>query len=145
MNVGSTMPTRLTTAMTFAAFLAAGSVTAQEAATDSVMETVVYQGEFKSVAGHDAGGEFQILKRDSVWVVRMMENFTTEKVPDGHVYFSDQPETLTRNAVHVSRLVRRAGEYEYILPEDFDPTAFKYLLVWCVRFDVGVAAGALET
>jgi hypothetical protein len=75
----------------------------------------------------------------------MMESFTTEKVPDGHVYFSDQPEQLTRGAVHVGRLYQREGEHEYLLPDGLDPTTFKYLLVWCVRFDVGVAAGALET
>ena len=110
-----------------------------------VPDSVVYHGNFRSVAGHDVGGGYQVLLRDGRWVVRMMENFTSEKVPDGHVYLSNHAETLGRDAFHVNRLVRRNGEQEYLLPEDIDPTAFRFLLVWCVRFDVGVAAGPLES
>jgi len=113
----------------------------QKTPTDSV----VYQGNFRGVAGHDAGGGYQVLLRDGHWVVRMMESFTSEKVPDGHVYLSNHAESLGRDAYHVNRLVRRNGAQEYLLPEDIDPTAFKFLLVWCVRFDVWVAAGPLET
>jgi hypothetical protein len=75
----------------------------------------------------------------------MTESFASEKVPDGHVYLSNHAESLGRDAYHVNRLIRRNGEQEYLLPEDIDPTAFKFLLVWCVRFDVGVAAGPLAT
>jgi hypothetical protein len=117
---------------------------AQEPA-DSVADRVVFEGTFRSVAGHQAGGDYQILQRQGRWVVRMTESFTTEKVPDGHVYLSNHPEALGRDAYHVNRLIRRNGVQEYLLPEDIDPTAFKFLLVWCVRFDVGVAAGPLET
>jgi len=126
----------------------AGAVVARPAGAqdqpDMVADSVVYQGNFRSVAGHDVGGGYQVLLRDGRWVVRMMENFTSEKVPDGHVYLSNHAETLGRDAFHVNRLVRRNGEQEYVLPEDIDPTAFRFLLVWCVRFDVGVAAGLLE-
>jgi len=118
---------------------------AQEPVDSTALDTVVYAGTFRSVAGHQAGGDFQVVRRGNQWVVKMMANFTTEKVPDGHVYFSDQPEQLTRGAVHVGRLYQREGAHEYPLPDGLDPTAFKYLLVWCVRFDVGVAAGTLET
>ncbi len=131
------------------ALMLAGSVVSQPARAQGQQETatdsVVYQGNFRGVAGHDAGGGYQVLLRDGHWVVRMMENFTSEKVPDGHVYLSNHAESLGRDAYHVNRLVRRNGEQEYPLPEDIDPTAFKFLLVWCVRFDVGVAAGPLET
>lgn len=127
-----------------AALALAGPMAAQEAA-DTTGDTVVYQGEFHSVAGHEAGGGYQVLQRDGRWVVRLMESFASEKVPDGHVYLSNAPESLGRDAYHVNRLVSRNGEQEYLLPEDVDPTAFKYLLVWCVRFDVGVAAGLLES
>lgn len=127
----------------------AGSVVAQpvgaQGQTDAVPDSVVHQGTFRSVAGHDAGGGYQLLRRDGRWVVRMMESFASEKVPDGHVYLSNHAESLGRDAYHVNRLVRRNGEQEYLLPEDIDPTAFKFLLVWCVRFDVGVAAGPLES
>ena len=112
--------------------------------TDSVADTVVYEGTFRSVAGHEAGGGYQILRRDGDWVVRMMESFTSAKVPDGHVYLSNHAESLGRDAYHVNRLIRRNGEQEYVLPADIDPSAFKFLLVWCVRFKVGVAAGPLE-
>lgn len=113
--------------------------------TDVSADSVVYQGTFRSVAGHEAGGNYRVLKRDGRWVVRMTESFTTEKVPDGHVYLSNHAESLGRDAYHVNRLIRRNGEQEYPLPDDIDPTQFKFLLVWCVRFDVGVAAGPLET
>ena len=113
--------------------------------TDSVADTVIYEGTFRGVAGHEAGGGYQVLRRDGGWVVRMMESFTSEKVPDGHVYLSNHAESLGRDAYHVNRLIRRNGEQEYVLPEDVDPAEFKFLLVWCVRFKVGVAAGPLET
>ncbi len=113
----------------------------QEVVTDSI----IYQGDFRSVAGHDAGGGYQVVLRDGRYVVRMTESFASEKVPDGHVYLSNHAESLGRDAYHVNRLIRRNGEQEYVLPEDVDPTAFKFLLVWCVRFKVGVAAGQLET
>lgn len=127
-----------------AAVALAPPMAAQEEA-DSTVETVVYRGEFRGVAGHQAGGEYQVLERDGRWVIRMTESFTSEKVPDGHVYLSNHAESLGRDAYHVNRLIRRQGEQEYPLPEDVDPAAFKFLLVWCVRFDVGVAAGPLET
>ncbi len=117
---------------------------AQEPA-DSVAHRVVFEGTFRGVAGHKAGGGYQVLQREGRWVVRMTESFASEKVPDGHVYLSNHAESLGRDAYHVNRLIHRNGEQEYLLPEDIDPTVFKFLLVWCVRFDVGVAAGPLET
>jgi len=127
----------------------AGTVVGQSAQAQEQQETmidsIIYQGTFRSVAGHDAGGGFEVVLRDGRYVVRMTESFASEKVPDGHVYLSNHAESLGRDAYHVNRLIRRNGEQEYLLPEDIDPTAFKFLLVWCVRFKVGVAAGPLAT
>lgn len=124
--------------------LPAAPAAAQDS-TDSAIETVVFQGEFRGVAGHEAGGGYQVLQQDGRWIIRLTDSFTSEKVPDGHVYLSNASEALGRDAYHVNRLVRRAGLQDYELPEDVDPTAFKYLLIWCVRFDVGVATSPLET
>jgi len=127
----------------------AGTVVGQSAQAQEQQETmidsIIYQGTFRSVAGHDAGGGYEVVLRDGRYVVRMTESFASEKVPDGHVYLSNHAESLGRDAYHVNRLIRRNGEQEYLLPEDIDPTAFKFLLVWCVRFKVGVAAGPLAT
>jgi hypothetical protein len=127
----------------------AGTVVSQSAQAQEQQETltdsIIYQGNFRGVAGHDAGGGYEVVLRDGRYLVRMTESFASEKVPDGHVYLSNHAESLGRDAYHVNRLIRRNGEQEYLLPEDIDPTAFKFLLVWCVRFDVGVAAGPLAT
>jgi hypothetical protein len=127
----------------------AGTVVSQSAQAQEQQETmpdsIIYQGNFRGVAGHDAGGGYEVVLRDGRYVVRMTESFASEKVPDGHVYLSNHAESLGRDAYHVNRLIRRNGEQEYLLPEDIDPTAFKFLLVWCVRFNVGVAAGPLAT
>ncbi len=105
--------------------------------------TVVYQGTFVGVEGHEAGGGFAIIKRGDNWYARTLEDFTSQKVPDGHVYFSDDPLAIDGNSVYVSPLHRRVGIDEYELPEGVDPGSFKYLIIWCGRFDVGVAAGEM--
>ena len=105
--------------------------------------TVVFRGSFNGVEGHDAGGSFAIIKRGDNWYVRTLEDFTSQKVPDGHVYFSDDPLGIDGNALYVSPLHRRMGVDEYELPEGVDPGSFKYLIIWCGRFDVGVAAGEM--
>ena len=61
---------------------------------ETVADSVIYQGTFHSVAGHEAGGGYQVLRRDGRWVIRLMESFASEKVPDGHVYLSNQAESL---------------------------------------------------
>ena len=115
----------------------AGTVASQPARAQEqqkvVTDSIIYQGDFRTVAGPDAGGGDQVVLRDGPYVARMTESFASEKVPDGHVYLSNQAESLGRDAYHVNRLIRRNGEQEYVLPEDVDPTAFKFLLVWCVR------------
>ena len=105
--------------------------------------TVAYQGTFVGVEGHDAGGSFAIVKRGDSWYAQTLDDFTSEKVPDGHVYFSDDPLGIDGNALYVSPLHRRMGADEYELPEGIDPGSYKYLIIWCGRFDVGVAAGEL--
>ncbi len=110
---------------------------------DSTDEVAVYQGIFTGVAGHEAGGSYTILRRGEEWVIRMNEDFTSEKVPDGWVALSDWPEALDARSEKFSRLLQREGRHEYILPQGIDPGDFKYLLVWCQRFTVGVAQGRL--
>ena len=112
--------------------------------SDSSEAVVVYQGSFSGVAGHEAGGSYAIIKRDGHWVIRMNEDFTSEKVPDGWVALSDWPEALDSKSQKFSRLIQREGEQEYVLPEGIDPGDFKYLLVWCQRFSVGVAQGRIQ-
>ncbi len=130
--------------------LLAGLVTAGAAAAqlpqpaDSTEEVPVYTGIFEGVAGHEAGGSYVILRRGNSWVVRMNEDFTSEKVPDGWVALSDWPEALDSKAQKFSKLLQRQGQHEYLLPEGIDPGDFKYLLVWCQRFTVGVAQGRLQ-
>ena len=105
--------------------------------------TIVYHGTFVGVEGHDAGGGFAIIRRGDIWYAQTLEDFTSQKVPDGHVYFSDDPLAIDGNSVYVSPLHRRVGVDEYELPEGVDPGSFKYLIIWCGRFDVGVAAGEM--
>ena len=115
---------------------------AQEA--DST-DRVVYRGTFVGVEGHDAGGSFAIIQRGDNWYARTLEDFTSEKVPDGHVYFSDEPDGIDVNALYLGVLHKREGVDEYEIPQGVDPASFKYFIVWCGRFDVGVAAGEMLT
>ena len=132
--------------ITAALLLLCGAATGSQAQEGAdTAGVVVFRGSFNGVEGHDAGGSFAIVKRGDAWFAQTLEDFTSEKVPDGHVYFSDDPLGIDDNALYVSPLHRRMGVDEYELPDGIDPGSYKYLIIWCGRFDVGVAAGEMET
>lgn len=91
-----------------------------------------FQGNFTSGA-HTTSGTASIDQDESTLT---LTNFKTDSGPDLNIYLSKSNADVTSDFIDLGDIKGVDGNYTYDLPDNTDYTQYKYVVVWCVDFDV---------
>jgi Electron transfer DM13 len=91
-----------------------------------------FKGDFVSAA-HSTKG---IATIDSNEATLTLTNFKTDSGPDLNIYIVSNINNVTSDFIDLGDIKGRNGNYTYTLPGNKDYTVYKYVVVWCVDFDV---------
>lgn len=98
-----------------------------------------YRGEFVSGA-HSTSGTATIDQEETTLT---LTNFKTDNGPDVNIYIASSLNAVTSDFIDLGDSKGRNGTYTYDLPGGKDYTVYKYVIVWCVDFDVNFGYAAL--
>jgi hypothetical protein len=98
-----------------------------------------YKGEFVNGA-HATSGTASI---DQGETILTLTNFKTDNGPDVNIYIATSLNAVTSDYIDLGDIKGRNGTYTYSLPGGKDYTVYKYVIVWCVDFDVNFGYAAL--
>lgn len=107
------------------------------------------QGVFYSVA-HAGRGTANVYQVEDIGLVLRLEEFEVEDGPDLHVYLTTQDTVENTSGVDLADgldlgvLKGLSGDQNYELPAGIDLTAYKYVVIWCVPYQVAFAAAPLQ-
>lgn len=101
-------------------------------------EESLYQGTFVSAA-HETSGEATV-NQDAT--VLSFTDFKTENGPVLDVYLATDENAS--NYISLGELQGLEGDFDYDLPQDVDFETHKYVIIWCVDFDVNFGYAILE-
>jgi len=65
-----------------------------------------------------------------------LTNFKTDSGPDLNIYLSASNSNVTNDFIDLGNIKGLDGTYTYSLPDNTDYTHYKYVIVWCVDFNV---------
>lgn len=65
-----------------------------------------------------------------------LTNFKTDSGPDLNIYLTTSLSAITSDFIDLGNIKGVKGNYTYDLPEQVDYTLYKFVIVWCVDFDV---------
>lgn len=91
-----------------------------------------FKGDFVSVA-HTTKGVASI---DSNGTTLTLTNFKTDSGPDLNIYLATSTSNVTAAFIDLGNIKGVKGNYTYTVPAGTDFTSYKYVIVWCVDFDV---------
>jgi len=91
-----------------------------------------FKGDFVSAAHNTRG----IASIDSNETTLTLTNFKTDSGPDLNIYLATSINNVTSNFIDLGIIKGIKGNYTYTVPGGTDYTAYKYVIVWCVDFDV---------
>lgn len=66
----------------------------------------------------------------------ILTNFKTSSGPDLNIYIASSLNSVTADFLDLGDIKGRNGTYTYDLPARKDYLHYKYVIVWCVDFDV---------
>lgn len=101
-------------------------------------------GTFTGLAGHAAQGRVTFTVRGDVGTITFHDSFSSSSVPDPWVYVNTNDDANQGSALRVARLRMASGGQQYSFRIPADGPAYRYVLVWCDRYNVGVGAAALD-
>ena len=107
--------------------------------TDTAPSNPSFKGEFVNGA-HTTKGTATIDQGESTLT---LTNFKTDNGPDVNMYIATSPNAVTSDYIDLGDIKGLNGTYTYNLPDNKDYTAYKYVIVWCVDFDVNFGYAAL--
>jgi hypothetical protein len=91
-----------------------------------------FAGDFISGA-HPTSGLASIDQEETTLT---LTNFKTDTGPDLNIYLATSNSNVTSNFIDLGDIKGVDGTYTYDLPGFTDYTLYKYVIVWCVDFDV---------
>ncbi len=100
--------------------------------TDTPPSNPSYKGEFVNGA-HATKGTASIDQAESTLT---LTNFKTDNGPDVNMYIATSLNAVTSDYIDLGDIKGLNGTYTYALPDGKDYTTYKYVIVWCVDFDV---------
>ena len=100
---------------------------------------ISYKGDFVN-AVHSTEGVATI---DSSESTLTLTNFKTDSGPDLNIYIVSDINSVTGDYIDLGDIKGLNGTYTYDLPENADYTVYKYVVVWCVDFDVNFGYATL--
>lgn len=104
--------------------------------------TVVAEGTFvDGEPGHHNSGKARVLTDGASHIVRF-EDFSVTNGPDIHVFLAKGPRVAAGD-LDLGSVKATEGSSNYVVPAGVDPTAFRYVVIWCVPFSVQFGYAAL--
>ena len=137
----------ITASVTTATPAATTSGTATPTTTRQVVEPVVVtSGKFFGI-DHDATGTVNVYEQGGRFVLRFEDDTDIQNGPDLYVWVlpsksyagGTPPEYLD-----LGFITGTVGSQNYELPENFDPSIHRTVLIWCLRFAVPFGAAPLQ-
>jgi len=108
-------------------------------------EMVMFAGEVVGADDfHTGSGRVAILEVVPGSYVLRFEDFSVLNGPDLRVYLSPDPSGYATGAVEIGPLKATDGSFNYELPGDVDPSAFRSVVIWCQPFEVQFAHAELR-
>lgn len=105
-----------------------------------VPDNPAFKGDFVSGA-HSTQGVATI---DQEKTKLTLSNFKTDSGPDLNIYLATSPNNVTANYIDLGDIQGVNGTYTYNLPGQTDYEVYKYVVVWCVAFNVNFGYATLE-
>ena len=99
---------------------------------DNPPDNPSFRGNFVSSA-HTTSG---IASIDQGMTKLTLTNLQTDNGPDLNIYLSSSISNVTSDFIDLGDNKGVNGSYEYDLPGNINFTTYKYVVVWCVDFDV---------
>lgn len=72
-----------------------------------------------------------------------LTNFKTDSGPDLNIYLASSNSSVTADYIDLGDIKGLNGTYTYTLPGNTDFLNYKYVVVWCVDFDVNFGYATL--
>lgn len=91
-----------------------------------------FRGDFVSAAHKTSG----IATIDQEKTTLTLTNFKTDSGPDLNIYLTSSLGAITSDFIDLGNIKGVKGNYTYDLPDNLDYTQYKFVIVWCVDFDV---------
>lgn len=103
--------------------------------TDQVLTTTTpytYKGTFMASA-HPTSG-IALVSEDKTKLI--FESFKSDSGPDLNIYLASDIKNVKRDYIDLGDIKGLNGNYTYNINSTTDFTKYKYVVVWCVDFDV---------
>ncbi len=91
-----------------------------------------FRGDFVSAAHQTRG----IATIDQEKTTLTLTNFKTDSGPDLNIYLTSSLSAISSDFIDLGNIKGVKGNYNYDLPDNLDYTQYKFVIVWCVDFDV---------
>jgi hypothetical protein len=114
-------------------------IACEKDSNDPLPENPAFQGDFVS-AVHTTRGTASI---DQAEETLTLTNFKTDSGPDLNIYLATSNTNVTADFIDLGDIKGINGTYTYDLPGSADYTQYKYVIVWCVDFDVNFGYATL--
>ena len=114
--------------------------------TGEVVEPVVVTSGLFTGIDHDATGTVNVYEQDGRFVLRFEDDTDIQNGPDLYVWVlpSNSYDGGTPGEyLDLGFLTGTVGSQNYQLPDSFDPSVHRTVLIWCLRFAVPFAAAPL--
>ncbi len=118
------------------------TTTSPSAATTTAQITTVSVGSFYGIE-HRASGTATVYESDGRYVLRFEDDTDIQNGPDLYVWVLPDEDYAGGNPeeyIDLGKLTGNVGGQNYDLPDEFDPTIHRAVLIWCLRFAVPFAA-----
>jgi|SRR5687767_4075787 len=99
-----------------------------------------FKGDFVSGI-HTTSGEASIDKDKTTLT---FTDFKTDSGPDLNIYLASDITNITSDYIDLGNIKGIDGDYTYSISGTTDFTQYKYVVVWCVAFDVNFGWALLE-
>ena len=99
-----------------------------------------FKGDFVS-AIHATSGVATINQEETILT---LTDFKTDSGPDLNIYLASSIANITADFIDLGNIKGLDGDYTYTLPENNDYRVYKYVVVWCVDFNVNFGFAELE-
>ncbi len=109
---------------------------------DPATATVAAQGTFSGRMGYTVSGGTRAFNHSSGKKIVLNSNFSTQAGPALVVYLSK--DEASSSFVNLGTLSANSGQQIFDVPANINFTEYKYVVIWCVRFNVTFGVAPLQ-
>jgi hypothetical protein len=123
------------------------SGTATPPTTGQVVEPVVVTSGMFTGIDHSATGTVNVYEQDGRFVLRFEDDTDIQNGPDLYVWVLPAVSYdggIPGEYLDLGVLTGTVGSQNYQLPDNFDPSVYRTVLIWCLRFAVPFGAAPLQ-